>query len=779
MRRLLSFTTLFAILFSGLSAPVASANGCLLAQTGTVVTGRGTCTGAITIPAGVTEIGDFAFANTQITSITIPVSVTSIGTYAFFNTSFMETVTFNAESVLAIIGPKSFFNATALTSITIPASVTSIGDTAFFNNGSLASINVEPANTNYKEVGGVLFTKDGSKLLTYPLGKTGTSYIIPASVTVIRNSAFEYNSRLQSITFEAVSNLTTIEISAFGSNTSLTSITIPATVTSIGDNAFENTTSLTSISIPESVTTIGSRAFYYASLLTSITIPAGVTSIGSDAFSGASALTSINVSADNAVYKSIDGVVFSKNGATLLIYPSNKVGSSYTVPNGVTTIANNAFKLTAVSSITIPASVTTIGESAFSQATSLTTVTFATGSQLTSIGVSAFNSASSLANITIPESVTTISANAFNTTSSLTSITIPANVTSIGDYAFAAAALTSITFAAGSKITSISEGAFYVATSLTSITIPAGVTSIGNYAFNGASSLASVRFLSATAPTVGTTNAFSSIATGARAIVNDSATKASFPLVGGKWNSLSVLTVAEFEAELAAATFDSLIAALPAVDLITTSNTSAVASARSAYTALTSAAQALVVASLATLVAAEVKIASLTAPTSPIAPSAEELAAATRAAARVAELAQASARSDLAANSSSLFTVEKFVRAGISGITVKNLGEVSAEIAALPVERRSDLGEILKIARKFEVVDIVATSKRISASMLQEIGLIKSDNKNRSAITAALAKLPSSERASFAAIESAIATVMKTIQKRKDRLAAVQARLKR
>jgi hypothetical protein len=63
--------------------------------------------------------------------------------------------------------------------------------------------------------------------------------------------------------------------------------------------------------------------------------------------------------------------------------------------------------------------------------------------------------------------------------------------------------------------------------------------------------------------------------------------------------------------------------------------------------------------------------------------------------------------------------------------------------------------------------------------MLQEIGLIKSDNKNRSAITVALAKLPSSERASFAAIESAIATVMKTIQKRKDRLAAVQARLKR
>lgn len=592
MRRFFGLAVALVILSSGLSTPVASANGCSLAGTATEVTGIGSCTGDITIPAGVTSIGDYAFIQAE-----------------------------------------------ALTSITIPASVTTIG------------------------VG-----------------------------------AFQEAISLTSVTFLGTSQLTSIANSTFA-GTSITSITIPASVTSIGGSAFERATSLTSV--------------------------------------------------------------------------------TFASGSGLTSIGNYAFDRTALTSITIPASVTTIGASAFSQVRSLTTVTFAPESRLTSIGVSAFVEATSLANITIPESVTTISANAFNTTSSLTSITIPASVNSIGDYAFGAAALTSITFAAGSNITSISEGAFYLVTSLTIITIPAGVTSIGNYAFNGASSLASVRFLSATAPTVGTTNAFSSVATGARAIVNDSATKASFPLVGGKWNGLSVITVAEFEAELAAATFDSLIAALPAVGSITTANSSAVASARSAYTALTSAAQALVVASLAILVAAEVKIASLTAPTSPIAPSAEELAAATRAAARVAELAQASARSDLAANSSSLLTVERFARAGISGITAKNLGEVSAEIAALPVERRSDLGEILKIARKFEVVDIVATSARINASMLQEIGLIKSDNKNRSGITTALAKLPASERATYAAIESAIATVMKKFQDRKDRLAAVQARLKR
>jgi hypothetical protein len=730
MRRLLTFTTLFAILFSGLSAPVANATGCL-AQTGTVVTGIGTCTGAITIPDGVTGIGDQAFANTQITSITIPASVTSIGTYAFFNTFSLETVTFDAESELEIIGPKSFFNAAALTSITIPESVTSIGDTAFFNNGSLASIDVDPANEAYKDMSGVLFTNDGSELLTYPLGKTGTSYIIPASVAVIKNSAFGYNSRLTSITFEAGSNLTTIEISAFSGNTSLTSITIPATVTSIGDNAFEYT-ALTSISIPASVTTIGSRAFYNVSslqsvtfeagsllseigsdafmnadALTSITIPAGVTSIGDSAFFATFALTSINVSADNAVYKSIDGVLFSKNGATLMIYPGGKAGSSYTVPNGVTTIANHAFYgATSLTSITIPEGVTTINDNAF---------------RLTS-----------LTSITLPASVSSLTNEALDNIFGLASINVNADNSvykSVDGVLFNYDETTLLRYPRGktgssyiipNSVTTIAIYGFYLVESLVSITIPETVTAINFVGIYGAASLRSVIFLGAP-PTVGDMN-FSELATDARAIINPDLT-ASFPKVDGKWNGLRVLTVAEAEAEDAAPEPSE--------------------------------------------------------PSAPSAPSAEELAAATRAAARVAELAQASARSDLAANSSAPLTIAKFANAGISGITAKNLGEVSAEIAALPKERRSEIGEILKIARKFEVVDIVATSTRINASMLQEIGLIKSDNKNRSAITAALAKLPPSERATYAAIESAIATVMKTFQERRDRLAALKARAKR
>jgi hypothetical protein len=524
--------------------------------------------------------------------------------------------------------------------------------------------------------------------------------------------------------------VTSIGANAFRGETSLTSITIPASVTSIGANAFQQATSLTSVifepestllsigfeafyevgnslttfTIPNSVTSIGVQAFAYTGI-TSITIPASVAVIEDSAFIGYSGLESFTVAEANPNFKSIDSVLFNKSGTTLKAYPASKAGSSYVIPDGVTTIGKQAF-----------------------------------------FGASAPTS------ITIASTVTSIGSQSFYSTDGLTTITIPAGVTSIDNNAFQSSGIKSIT-------------------------ITSSATSIGGDAFLG-TSLETVRFLGSEVPT-GVSSGLGAPDT-TKAVVNDSAIKASFlPLVGGKWNGLSVITVAEFEAEPAAATFDSLIAALPAVGSITTANASAVASARSAYTALTSAAQALVAASLATLVLAEAKIASLTAPTAPSTPSAESLAAIARSEARAAAIAQASARSELAANSSSLLTVEKFASAGISGVTAKNIGAVSAEIKALSVERRGEIGEILTIARKFEVVDIVATSKRINASMLQEIGLIKSDNKNRSAITAALAKLPSSERASFAAIESAIAKVMKTIQKRKDRLAAVQARLKR
>ena len=181
--------------------------------------------------------------------ITIPSGVTNIKKYAFYGCS-------------------------SLTSITIPNSVTSIGEYAFLNCESLTNITVDENNKNYKSIDGNLYTKDGTILIQYAVGKTDISFKIPNNVTSIGDYAF------------------------YGCY-SLTSITIPDSVTSIGDRVFSDCSSLTSITIGNSVTSIGWSAFYNCSSLTSIMIPNSVTSIEYGAFCDCSSLKTIYCEAES------------------------------------------------------------------------------------------------------------------------------------------------------------------------------------------------------------------------------------------------------------------------------------------------------------------------------------------------------------------------------------------------------------------------------------------------------------------------------------------------
>ena len=362
-------------------------------------------------------------------------------------------------------------------------------------------------NTNAK--GAIIIPETVKTVITYRvvgigdaafLGCTSlTSITIPNSVTNIGISAFYGCSSLLSISIP--NNVTNIDNNAFRGCTSLTSVTIPNSVMSIGDYAFYDCTGLTSITIPNRVTYIGEYTFKGCTSLTSVTIGESVSEIGKSAFESCTSLTSVVWNAIHCVNFIIPDAPF-PNSVTSFTFGEKvehvpaylcydmSVLASITIPNSVTSIGGGAFSgCSSLTSVTIPNSVTSIGTDAFQGCSSLSSVTIP--NNVTSIEAGAFSGCSSLTSITIPNSVTSIGSSAFDGCSSLTSVAIPSSVTSIEKRTFrGCSSLTSVTIP--NSITSIGESAFENCTSLTSITIGESVSKIGYSAFSGCSSLTSI-----------------------------------------------------------------------------------------------------------------------------------------------------------------------------------------------------------------------------------------------------------------------------------------------
>ena len=161
---------------------------------------------------------------------------------------------------VGIIGTLAFSYAVGMTSITIPGSVETIFDGAL-SSTNITSITVDPENFYYSSSAGVLYNDDFTTLIVYPPKKIETSYSIPASVTSIDEWAFVDIFNLETVTFASGSQILAIGGRAFENATSLTSISLPATLITIDDyDAFEDT-ALTSITIPANVSYIGETTF--------------------------------------------------------------------------------------------------------------------------------------------------------------------------------------------------------------------------------------------------------------------------------------------------------------------------------------------------------------------------------------------------------------------------------------------------------------------------------------------------------------------------------------
>jgi outer membrane protein assembly factor BamB len=254
-----------------------------------------------------------------------------------------------------------------------------------------------------------------------------------------------------------------------------------------------------SSTILNSVTSIGDYAFDWCTGLTGITIPNSVTSIGDGAFDWCSGLTAITVDPLNSAYSSAAGVLFNKSQTRLIQCPGGE-GGSYTIPNSVTNIGDEAFfSCSMLTNVTIGNSITSIGKSAFSYCSMLANVTIP--DSVTSIGDSAFSSCFGLTSLTIGNSVASIGDWAFSDCSMLANVTIPDSVTSIGDAAFSGCyGLTSLTI--GNSVASIGDWAFSYCSMLANVTMPNSVTNIGDYALSSCSSLTGVCF-QGSAPNLG------------------------------------------------------------------------------------------------------------------------------------------------------------------------------------------------------------------------------------------------------------------------------------
>ncbi|MBR4081883.1 MAG: leucine-rich repeat protein, partial [Clostridia bacterium] len=439
---------------------------------------------SVTLSEGVTTLGTDAFASCRLQSVRLPDTLTSIGEGAFGSCFSLVTVSIPAS--VTSIGEYAFGGCDALTTVNAPCtwdgSLYTFEDTvtvnAILHRGGTANCeqgavcddcgevytDLDPDNHTYASdicCGTCGAEGDGTNL-SWMLKDNHLFISGTGAMADYSSSGWPWDDASKTITDVTIGDgVTHIGKHAFCNFCALTEITIPASVESIGYQAFRNSTVSSVTFAPNSrLTTIDGYAFSYLNSLKQITLPASVETIGAGSFESCTALetvtfaegsrlsslgympffecnslTAISIPESATACKTIDGVLYSGDGTTLLLYPAGKTDEAFTTPTGVTTIAEFAFFNTQLHNITLSEGVTTIGNSAFFGCYGMQSVSLP--STLTSIGNTTFAFCNSLTTVTIPASVSSIGDSAFESCYGLTTVTIPASVTSIGSNAFA------------------------------------------------------------------------------------------------------------------------------------------------------------------------------------------------------------------------------------------------------------------------------------------------------------------------------------------------------